>query len=200
MFKIVFETSVASGVRRIEAVTGLGVIEAINNANALIEKAASALKISNASALVQRCEAVQNEIHDLNKEIDRLNRAISASQMQNIFDNMEEVKGVKLITAVLEGATGDNLKKAADDIKSKQTDFIAVLAGHADGKGNFLCVCSKEAVAKGANAGQIVRRIAEVTGAKGGGKPDMAMSGIGDLAKINEALASLKAVAEEILK
>ena len=200
LFKIVSETSVASGVRRIEAITGFGVIEAINNANKLIEKAAAALKVSNTNALVQRCEAVQNEIHDLNKEIDRLNRAISASQMKNIYDNMEEVKGIKLITAVLNGATGDNLKKAADEIKSSQTDFIAVLAGHADGKGNFLCVCSKEAVAKGANAGQIVRKVAEITGAKGGGKPDMAMSGIGDLAKIDEALGSLKAIAEEIIK
>ena len=200
LFKIVSETSVASGVRRIEAITGFGVIEAINNANKLIEKVAATLKVSNTNALVQRCEAVQTEIHDLNKEIDRLNRAISASQMQNIYDNMEEVKGVKLITTVLNGATGDNLKKAADEIKNNQTDFIAVLAGHADGKGNFLCVCSKEAVAKGANAGQIVRKVAEITGAKGGGKPDMAMSGIGDLAKIDEALASLKSIAEEIIK
>ena len=70
----------------------------------------------------------------------------------------------------------------------------------ADGKGNFVCCCSKEAVEKGANAGQIVRKVAEITGAKGGGKPDMAMSGIGDTTKIDEALMSVKAIAEEMLK
>ena len=113
---------------------------------------------------------------------------------------MEEVKGVKIITAMLSGTTGDSLRNAADSIKGNNDSFIAVLAGVSDNKGNFVCCCSADAIAKGANAGQIVRKVAEITGAKGGGKPDMAMSGIGDLTKIDEALLAVKEIANDILK
>lgn len=200
LFKIVTETSVASGVRRIEAITGLEVISAFNALNYTVGKIASTIRVSSESAIISRCEALQTEVHDLKKEIDRLNEQISASQLKGLYDNPEEVNGIKIITAMLTGTSGENLKKAADQIKSKEGSFIAVLAGVAEGKGNFVCCCSKEAVDKGANAGQIVRKVAEITGAKGGGKPDMAMSGIGDTTKIDEALMSVKAIAEEMLK
>lgn len=195
LFKIISETSVASGVRRIEAVTGAGVLEALNEANGTIHAAAQTLKLANPSALVQRCEALQNELSEAKKEIDKLERQLSASAMADVAGSAVEVSGVKVFSAVLEGTVGDALRKAGDDLKSKYDNFIAVLAGHADGKGNFLCICSKDAVAKGANAGQIVKQIAAIAGGKGGGKPDSAMAGIADTAKINEALAALNEIA-----
>ena len=195
LFKIISETSVASGVRRIEAVTGAGVLEALNEANNTIHAAAQTLKLANPSALVQRCEALQNELSEAKKEIDKLERQLSASAMADITGGAVEIAGIKVFSAVLEGTVGDALRKAGDDLKSKYDNFIAVLAGHADGKGNFLCICSKEAVAKGANAGQIVKQIAAIAGGKGGGKPDSAMAGIADTTKINDALAALNEIA-----
>ena len=200
LFKIISETSVASGVRRIEAVTGYGVLKALNEAKATIGAAADALKVQNPSALVQRCEAVQTELSEAKKEIDKLERQLSASAMGDIAEGAAEIGGIKVFSAVLEGTVGDALRKAGDDIKSKYDSFIAVLAGHSEGKGNFLCICSKEAVEKGANAGQIVKQIAAIAGGKGGGKPDSAMAGIADTSKIGEALAALKDIAAAMIK
>ncbi len=200
LFKIISETSVASGVRRIEAVTGAGVLEALAEANNTVKAAADVLKIANPSMLVQRCEALQNELSDAKKTIDKLERQISAAAMADVTGGAEEINGIKVFSAVLAGTVGDGLRKAGDDLKSKNDSFIAVLAGHADGKGNFLCICSKEAIEKGANAGQIVKQIAAIAGGKGGGKPDSAMAGIADISKIDEALAALKEIAAEMLK
>ncbi len=200
LFKIISESSVASGVRRIESVTGYGVLEALESAKQTIAGAAEVLKVPNPNALIQRCEAVTSELSEAKKEIDKLQRQISASAMGDLTANAAEINGIKVFSAVLDGTVGDGLRKAGDDIKSKYDSFVAVLAGHSDGKGNFLCICSKEAVEKGANAGQIVKQIAAIAGGKGGGKPDSAMAGIADITKIDEALASLSDIVSQMIK
>ncbi len=200
LFKIISESSVASGVRRIESVTGYGVLEALESAKQTIAGAAEVLKVPNPNALIQRCEAVTSELSEAKKEIDKLQRQISASAMGDLTANAAEINGIKVFSAVLDGTVGDGLRKAGDDIKSKYDSFVAVLAGHSDGKGNFLCICSKEAVEKGANAGQIVKQIAAIAGGKGGGKPDSAMAGIADITKIDEALASLSGIVSQMIK
>jgi len=193
LFKIVSESSVASGVRRIEAVTGFNVLSEYNKAKEVIASAAQTLKVANPAALLQKCESIMAEMHTMQGEIDRLNSVISASQLKELGDS-KEVNGIKLINATLSGVTGDNLRKAGDEIKNNNESFIALLAGTADGKGNFLCICSKEAIEKGANAGKIVKEIAAIAGGKGGGRPDSAMAGIADLSKIDEALAALEGI------
>ena len=200
LFKIVAETSVANGVRRIEGVTGLEIINNYNKLNMFLGKIGQAIKASGDNAILNRCISLQNEVHELKKEIDRLNEKNSASQLKGLYDNLEEVNGIKIITAMLTGTTSDSLRKVADNIKNNNDSFIAVIAGVNGDKGNFVCCCSPEAINKGANAGQIVRKVAEITGAKGGGKPDMAMSGIGDLGKIDEALLAVKKIVEETVK
>ena len=200
LFKIISETSVASGVRRIEAVTGFGVLDALNDAKHTLNSAAEILKAPNQNLLIQKCESIRDELSEAKKEIDKLERQLSASAMGDITENAAEIKGIKVFSAVLSGTVGDSLRKAGDDIKSAQNSFIAVLAGHSDGKGNFLCICSKEAVEKGANAGQIVKQIAAIAGGKGGGKPDSAMAGIADIGKIDEALSALNGIVEAMLK
>ena len=193
LFKIVSESSVASGVRRIEAVTGFNVLSEYNKAKEVINTAAQTLKVANPSALLQKCESIMTEMSAMHSEIDRLNSVISASQLKELGDS-KEVNGIKLISATLSGVTGDNLRKAGDEIKNSNDSFIALLAGTADGKGNFLCICSKEAIDKGANAGKIVKEIAAIAGGKGGGRPDSAMAGIADISKIDEALAALEGI------
>lgn len=165
----------------------------------MIAKIGAAVKANGDAAIINRCISLQGEVHELKKEIDRLNEKISSSQLSGLYDNVEEVKGIKIVTAMLTGTSGDSLRKVVDGMRSKNNSFIAVLAGVSDDKGNFICACSPEAIAKGANAGQIVRKVAEITGAKGGGKPDMAMSGIGDNTKIDEALLAVKGIAAEML-
>lgn len=199
LFKIISETSVASGVRRIEAVTGYNVLSAYDQTKAMVTNIAQVLKIANPSAAMQKCENMMNEMHAMQAEIDRLNGIISMSQMKNVTEGATEVNGIKVFSAMLSGVTGDSLRKAGDKLKDANDSFIAVLAGVSDGKGNFLCIASPEAVAKGANAGKIVKEIAAIAGGKGGGKPDTAMAGIADVTKIDEALLALTDIVKNMI-
>lgn len=200
LLKIVSESSVAAGVRRIEAVTGLGVLTELEKATDLIHSVCATLKVPNSNLLLKRTETVMQELSDKTKEIEKLNSLISSTQLQSLTQNAKEVKGIQLFTATLDGTTGEALRKAGDDIKSKQTSFIALLAGIDGDKGNLLCVCSADAVKLGAHAGQIVRKAAELTGGKGGGKPDSAMAGIGNLKLLQTALDSFEQIVSEFLK
>jgi alanyl-tRNA synthetase len=171
LFKIISEASVAAGVRRIEAVTGFGVLELLNSKQNEINEANEKIKQLNSAHT---------------KEIARLNSEIAKMQALNSeVEEAGEKNGVKLLTLKLPGANADALRQAGDKLRSERTDFAALIAGES----NFYCVCDKSAVAKGMNAGSIVREVAAVTGGKGGGKPDGAMAGIGDASKVDEAIA-----------
>ncbi len=117
-----------------------------------------------------------------------------------MFDNAKEINGIKIISAMLNGTKPDMLRQIGDKVKEQTEDFIAVFAGIADDKGTLYCVCGKNAVSKGANAGKIVQRIAAITGGKGGGRPDSAMAGIGKNYMVDEALGALESIANEFLK
>ena len=186
LFKIISESSVASGVRRIEAVTGKGVLELLNNAQETLEQAAAALKTQSSKDLVSRCGAVMNEIREKDKKISSLEQAAANAQLSDLGER--EINGVTVIAAELANTGVDGLRKLGDSLADKYECFIAVLAGSSDGKGNILCKCSKSAVVKGANAGALVREIAAVAGGKGGGKPDQAMAGVPDVSKLKAAI------------
>ena len=200
LFKIVSESSVAAGVRRIEAVTGLGVLELLNGFKDTIVRSAKALKLANVNELPEKCAAAAAEIKEKDKKLESLNQQIANAKVASIFDGAKDISGVKLVSARMDGSTPDELRKLGDSVKDKQDDIIALFAGTIGEKGTFYCVCTKGAVAKGANAGKIVREIAAVTGGKGGGKPDGAMAGAGDITKIDEALAQLESVVSRIIK
>ena len=186
LFKIVSESSVASGVRRIEAVTGEGVLEMLNSSLNTLDKAAAALKVPNANEIVTRCESVMSELREKDKKIESMQQAAANAQLGNLAE--KDVNGVKVITAALDNTGSDGLRKIGDSLADKYDCFVAVLAGTNEGKSNILCKCSKSAVAKGANAGTIVREVAAVAGGKGGGKPDQAMAGVPDASKLGDAL------------
>ncbi|MGN1482070.1 alanine--tRNA ligase [Porcipelethomonas sp.] len=200
LFKIVSESSVASGVRRIEAVTGNGVLKLMNEFRKNIKDAADILKITNPSKLVERCEVLIEEVKEKDKQIQKLSQQLAGNQLVEIFKDAKEINGIKIVSAMLNGTKPDMLRQLGDKIKEQTEDFIAVFAGVSDDKGTLYCVCGKNAVAKGANAGKIVQRIAAVTGGKGGGRPDNAMAGIGKNYMIDEALGSLESIVEEFLK
>lgn len=196
LFKIVSENSVAAGVRRIEAVTGTGVLSLIDEYKGTIDKAAAAIKAPNASELAAKCAAATTEIKDLEKQIAELNSKLASGQLDAVLDNAKAYKNVRISSVKLSGVKPDVLRTMGDQIKDKAPDIIAVLVSDS----SMLCVSGKEAVAAGAHSGKIVQKIAAITGGKGGGRPDNAMAGIGDVSKVDEALAALENVVAEFVK
>ena len=200
LFRIVSESSVAAGVRRIEAVTGLGVINLINEYQELINKSARALKLANGAELPEKCAAMFSEAKEKDRKIDSLTQQLANDKIASTFDSAEEINGVKIVSEMMNGATPDTLRKLGDGIKEKDDDIIAVFAGVNGEKGTFYCVCTKGAIEKGAHAGKIVQRISAITGGKGGGRPDTAMAGIGKTYMVDEALIGFKSIVSEFIK
>ena len=200
LFKILSESSVAAGVRRIEATTGEGVLRLLADKNALIADTAKEMKVQKSSDLAKRAAQMQAELSAMKKEIEALNAKIAASKLDSIMANATTVKSVRLVTANLEGMQIEVARSLADEIKGRYADVVAVLAVHTDGKLNFLAVAGKDAVAAGAHAGRLVGAVAAVTGGKGGGRPDNAMAGGRDADKIEEALASANEILNGLVK
>ncbi len=194
LFKIISESSVAAGVRRIEAVTGQGVLALIANKDKLISDAASELKVQNHADIAKRAAQLQGEIAAMKKEIEALNSKLAGSKLDEVLASAKAVGSVKLVTYVADGMDVDAARTLADKIKAECADTVAVIAVNA-GKLSFIAVAGKDAVANGAHAGKLVGAVAAVTGGKGGGRPDNAMAGGQDASKISEALA----MAEQIL-
>lgn len=200
LFKILSENSVAAGVRRIEAVTGKGVLEFANQQKDAIIAAAQALKLSNPAELASKCASVSAEMKALEKQVEVLNGQLAATRIDGLFKNAVDVGGVKLIYARFDGISSDALRTMGDKIRDKEPSAVAVFAGVSENGASFVCACGKNAVEKGANAGKIVKEAAAVTGGKGGGRPDGAMAGIGDVSKIDEAFSKLSEIISSMLK
>jgi alanyl-tRNA synthetase len=189
MFKIVSESSVAAGVRRIEITTGYGVLNLLASKDALILDTAKELKCQNVNDIAKRATAVSDEVKALKREIDQLNSKLAGSRVDELINNAKVVNGISVITADLGDMNVDAVRSLGDSIKDKKPESVAVFAIHSGEKLNFIAVCGKAAVAKGAHAGNILREVSAVTGGRGGGRPDSAMSGGKDISKIADALA-----------
>ena len=198
--RIVSESSVAAGVRRIELATGANVLELLQNAENSIAQSAKALKLTNLSELPEKCAAIANELREKSKEIDRLNAKLAGSQLSELFADAKEVCGIKIVSAMLSDVKPEVLRNLGDQIRDREENVIAVLAGVNGENGNFYCVCSKNAIDKGAHAGKLIQRISAITGGKGGGRPDTAMAGIGKSYMVDEALGMLPELAADFLK
>ncbi len=200
LFKIISETSVAAGVRRIEAVTGMGVLALIAEKDKLIIDTAAELKVQNPADIAKRAVQLQGEISTMKKEIEALNSKLAGSKLADVLANAQTVGSVKLVTYVADGMEIDAARSLSDKIKAENDDTVAVIAVKSGDKLNFIAVAGKNAVAHGAHAGKLVGAVAEITGGKGGGRPDNAMAGGRDASKITEALDSARATLEGMLK
>ncbi len=190
LFKILSESSVAAGVRRIEGVTGMNALQYVNDTLRTVEDAAAALKIANGKELVARACGVMAELKAKDKEIEKLSGQIANAKAQSLLDNVTEVGGVKLVTAFLPDTTVDELRKMCDLVKSRGDDYVGVIGGvqKAKGAGNICTCCGKAAIALGAHAGNLARAVAQKAGGSGGGKPDMAMAGAKNIDALPEAI------------
>lgn len=199
-FKIVSEASVAAGIRRIEAVTGRNLLIRANLQEAMLHTVANTLKANNVTALPVRAEAVMAENKALAKELEEIKAQVAASKVTSLFDNAEEIGGVKIASAYFTGTTGDTLRGMCDTIRDKAVKpAVAVLVGKAEDKITMAVIVTKQAQEKGLKAGALVKEIAAIAGGKGGGKPDFAMAGLKDETKIDEALAAVGTIVKKAL-
>ncbi|MBQ7670944.1 MAG: alanine--tRNA ligase [Clostridia bacterium] len=199
MFKIISESSVASGVRRITGITSLGVEKYIEEKDGLIAETAKTLKANNPSETASRAAAVMAEISSLKKQIEALNAKLASGKTDELIDSAVAVGSVKLIAADLGDTAPDVARGMSDKLRDKDAALVAVLAVHSGDKLNFVVCCGKDAVAAGAHAGRLAGDVAAITDGRGGGRPDSAMSGGKDISKLAEALAAVKGILEKQL-
>ncbi len=190
LFHIESEFSVASGVRRIEAVTGKRALEEMNRFQDMLFQAAAALKVKPVD-LKEKAGQMMAEARELRQTIEKMKAKEFVSETDQFLLNAKQVKGLKVVSFSRSGLTADDMRKMGDFFRDKEPKVVALLASVNEEKITFLAVCGKEAVAKGVKAGDIIKAIAPICGGKGGGKPDSAMGGGSDLLKLDNALAAL---------
>ena len=199
LFKILSESGVAAGTRRIEAVTGRGVLEYMRKKDMLIERAAEALK-ANAAELDTKAAAFMEEMKETKRNLESVKAKIASGKADAVMAGKKTVKGIDIISTQTEGLSAADLRTMGDTIKSKLDCGIAVIAGNTDGKIMFLAMATEAAVKKGVHAGNIIREITKIAGGSGGGKPDMAQGGGRDASKIDNALAAVDEIIEAQVK
>jgi len=190
LFHIESEFSVASGVRRIEAITGRRALAEMNRAQDLLFQAAAALK-AKPGELKERASQLTGEIRELRQTIEKLKAKEFVNEADQFLMSAKQVKGLKVVSMSRSGLSADDMRKMGDFLRDKDPSVVALLASVNVEKITFLAVCGKDAVAKGVKAGEIIKAIAPICGGKGGGKPDSAMGGGSDLLKLDDALAAL---------
>ena len=186
-FKIVSESGVAAGVRRIEALTGNGVFEFYKNLEETLETVARTLKAT-PSNLLEKAEHIMHELKTLQSENESLKSKAAKSALGDVDSQIQEIKGVKLLAIKVAGVDMNGLRDLGDQLKEKTSGGVVVLASETEGKVNLLAMVSEEAMAKGAHAGNIIKQIAVLVGGGGGGRPNMAQAGGKNPAGMDQAI------------
>jgi len=200
LFKILHETSVAAGVRRIEATTGRGVLGLIQRQNATMAAACEAFKLSSPAELPAKCAAVAGQVKELQHQVDALNEKLASMQLGDLTANLPQIGAVRVMTATLPGATPEALRSTADDLKARNSDIVGVLAATGEEKTTLLAFAGKDAVSAGIHCGKLVQAVAKAAGGSGGGRPDNAMGGIADASKLPLALEGVEGFVKEQLE
>ncbi len=199
-FKILSESSVAAGVRRIEGTTGFGVLRLLDERTEMLHKVAGSLKVNNLKDLPLRAEGMAAEVKSLTKELEQVKAEVAASKIDGLFENAAEVNGIHIVTAYLSGTAPEALRGMCEKIRDKAPNVVSALVGSTDGKISLVVCCGKGAQDAGLKAGVLVKQIAAIAGGNGGGKPDLAMAGLKDATKIDEALNAVPGIVAGILQ
>ncbi len=200
LFKILSESGVAAGVRRIEGTTGIGILELLAQKDDLISETARELKASNTNDIAKRASALSEELKTARHDIEVLNGRIASMQIKSMISEAVDVGPVKVITRQTSGSAIETARAVCDEIKSSYDNYVVVISTDFEGKLNFVCSCGKAAVNAGANAGNILKTISAIAGGKGGGRPDSATSGAKDREKIADALSAVADTVSGMLK
>lgn len=198
LFKIVSETGVAAGVRRIEAVTGETAINVFKSYEEKLDKVANILK-TNTNNIEKKIDFILLENKELKQKLDKLESKMAGSVIDDILSSVEDIDGVKVVTSKLNNFDGNNLREIGDKLKEKIGSGVIVLASSKDGKVNFVVMVTDDIVKKGVHAGNIVKEAAKLAGGGGGGRPNMAQAGAKDETKIEQSLLKAKEIIKQQL-
>ncbi|WP_019125847.1 alanine--tRNA ligase [Peptoniphilus grossensis] len=190
MFKILSESGISNGIRRIEAITGPAVLKYLNELKDEQEEIARELK-SNKEEILQKIKLNIKSLKEANKEIEKLEHDMAKDQISGILDAVKNKNGINYVIKKFEGVDVNTLRDLADEVRNKVGSVVVLFATVNDGKLNFVCAVSKDLVEKKIAAGKIIKEIAKVAGGGGGGRPDMATAGAKDIDKVEEALNKL---------
>ncbi len=199
LFKILSESGVAAGTRRIEAVTGYGVLKYISEKERIVENTARILKTT-VLDIDQKAEALFAEFKETRKKLDSVQAKLASGKAETIMAGKKNISGVELLCAQVDGLSVNDLRTMGDNIRNKLDCGLVVLASAAEGKIMFLAMATKSACDKGIHAGNVIREITKIAGGSGGGKPDMAQGGGKDVNKIDDALARVDDLISEQIK
>ena len=200
LFRILSESSVAAGVRRIEAVSGMGVLFLLTEKDHLIADTARVLRANSPADLPVRAAGLQQETARLKKEVESLQAKLAGGQLESILSAARPVGSVKLCTAELADTPVEVARNLCDKLRERDSTIVAVLAVRNGDKLNFVACCGKAAVEAGAHAGKLLQAVSAITGGKGGGRPDTATSGGRDLNKIPQALDAAQTILAGMLQ
>ncbi|HEY8889578.1 MAG TPA: alanine--tRNA ligase [Clostridium sp.] len=199
LFKILSESGVAAGVRRIEAITGSNFVEYMEDKNNLLKDIYGELKCSEKDIL-KKLETQLCELKDKEKEIILLKGKLASSSVDEMLTNIKEIKGVKVICGDVKDIDGDALRDLADKLRDKLGDGVVVLGSHIDDKVIFIAMASKSAIDKGIHCGKIIKEVAKIAGGGGGGRPDMAEAGGKLPEKLKQAIENVSSIIERLVK
>lgn len=175
MFKIISESGIAAGIRRIEALTGMAAVKYLQDGEHQLSTLASRLKIKRPE-IADRIQIMSEKLRELEKQIERLEQKLASNQAANLMDSVQEINGTKVLVSLLSGIDGKSIRPLMDDVKSKLSDSVIVLVGDKDGQLAMAASVAKSLTGK-VKAGDIIRHLAGELGGKGGGKPDYAQGG-----------------------
>lgn len=190
MFKILSESGISNGIRRIEAITGPAVLKYLNELKYEQEEIARELK-SNKEEILQKIKLNIKNLKEASKEIEKLEHDMAKDQISGLMDAVKNKNGINYVIKKFDGVDVNTLRDLADEVRNKVGSVVVLFATVNDDKLNFVCAVSKDLVEKKIAAGKIIKEIAKVAGGGGGGRPDMATAGAKDLAKVEEALNKL---------
>jgi alanyl-tRNA synthetase len=195
--KIVSESSVASGIRRIEAVSGLGAFKIIKDNEKIMAELTASLKIE-PEKLVDKVTKLAEQVKTLEKEVNRLKKGEGAVKTGDLAGSAKEIKGKKVLITKLEGVEAGDMREIGDKLRDKLVSGVILLFSSVEDKTSYLCMVTKDLTAK-VNAGNIIKDIAKLTGGSGGGRPDMAQGGAKKVDNMEKLLEQMHGIIEKML-